>query len=110
MVESIAGVMLVDTELDIENVWRIFEPLLSPIVTPVNLELPSLCKLNKLCDCLVCFIKETSTKEGEIHHVELQLQLEDFFFLVGRGTEKSKKKSKKRREATHCLLEELEVC
>lgn len=112
MVESIAGAMLVDTELDIENVWRIFEPLLSPIVTPENLELPSLCKLNKLCDCLVYFIKETSTKEGEIHHVELQLQLEDFFFLVGRGTEKSKKKkrSKKRREATHCLLEELEVC
>lgn len=33
-----------------------------------------------------------------------------FFFWVGRGTEKSKKKSKKRREATHCLLEELEVC
>lgn len=81
MVESIAGAMLVDTELDIENVWRIFEPLLSPIVTPVNLELPSLCKLNKLCDCLVYFIKETSTKEGEIHHVELQLQLEYFFFL-----------------------------
>ncbi|RDX92252.1 Endoribonuclease Dicer-like 3, partial [Mucuna pruriens] len=105
MVESIAGAMLIDTKLDIEKVWKTFQPLLSPIVTPDNLELPPLCKLNKLCDRLGYFIKEICTKEGEIHHVELQLQLEDFL-LVGRGSEKNKRRAKG--EAAHCLLEELE--
>ncbi|KAK7395386.1 hypothetical protein VNO78_15942 [Psophocarpus tetragonolobus] len=105
MVESIAGAMLIDTKLDIEKVWRIFEPLLSPIVTPENLELPALCKLHKLCDCLGYFIKELSTKEGELHHVELQLQLEDFL-LVGRGTDRNKKRAKG--AAAHYLLEGLE--
>ncbi|XP_061353511.1 endoribonuclease Dicer homolog 3-like isoform X2 [Gastrolobium bilobum] len=105
MVESIAGAMLIDTELDIEEVWRTFEPLLSPIVTPDNLELPSIRKLNELCDCLGYFIKEKSTKEGEMHHVELGLQLEDFL-LIGKGSERSRKRAKG--EAARCLLEELE--
>lgn len=107
MVESIAGAMLIDTELDLEQVWRIFQPLLSPIVTPENLELPSFRKLNELCDCLGYFIKEKSSTEGGMHHVELRLQLEDVL-LVGRGCERNKKTAKG--VAARCLLKELEVC
>ncbi|KAL2557077.1 Endoribonuclease Dicer-like protein 3 [Forsythia ovata] len=40
LAESIAGAMLIDTNLDLHNVWKVFKPLLSPIVTPDNLELP----------------------------------------------------------------------
>ncbi|KAK7256023.1 hypothetical protein RIF29_29454 [Crotalaria pallida] len=105
MVESIAGAMLIDTKLDIEKVWQIFQPLLSPIVTPENLELPSLRKLNELCDCLGYFLKEKMSTEDGMHHVELQLQLEDVL-LVGRGCERNKKAAKG--AAARCLLDELE--
>ncbi|KAK6912889.1 Ribonuclease III domain [Dillenia turbinata] len=42
LVESIAGATLIDTKLDLEAVWRIFKPLLSPLVTPDKLELSPL--------------------------------------------------------------------
>ncbi|KAH0969724.1 hypothetical protein GBA52_028320 [Prunus armeniaca] len=52
MVESIAGAILIDSKLDLDEVWRIFKPLLSPIVTPDKLELPPLRELIELCDSL----------------------------------------------------------
>ncbi|MEI4872595.1 hypothetical protein Q8G47_28095, partial [Klebsiella pneumoniae] len=42
LVESIAGAILIDSKLNMDKVWRIFEPILSPIVTPDKLELPPL--------------------------------------------------------------------
>ncbi|XP_030926476.1 endoribonuclease Dicer homolog 3-like [Quercus lobata] len=39
MVESIARAILLDTKLNLNEVWRIYKPLLSPIVTPDKLEL-----------------------------------------------------------------------
>ncbi|XP_054779849.1 endoribonuclease Dicer homolog 3b-like [Prosopis cineraria] len=105
MVESIAGAILIDTNLDLEKVWRIFEPLLSPIVTPDSLKLPSLRKLNEMCDSLGYFIKERCIKVGEMVHSELRLQMEDVL-LIGRGCERNKKAAKA--AAASCLLEELE--
>nr|POE44799.1 isoform 2 of mannosyl-oligosaccharide glucosidase gcs1 [Quercus suber] len=49
MVESIAGAILLDTKLNLNEVWRIYKPLLSPIVTPDKLELHPFRKLNELC-------------------------------------------------------------
>ncbi|KMS95354.1 hypothetical protein BVRB_009010 [Beta vulgaris subsp. vulgaris] len=65
--ESIAGAILIDTKLNVEELWRIFLPLLSPIVTPDNLELPPFRELNELCDCLGYFFKEhcENDKEGQ---------------------------------------------
>ncbi|KAI4354367.1 hypothetical protein L6164_003236 [Bauhinia variegata] len=105
MVESIAGAMLIDANLNVEKVWRIFEPLLSPIVTPNNLELPSLRKLIELCDYLGYFLKEECVKEGNMVHAELTLQLKDTI-LLGKGCEPKKKAA--RGAAAHCLLEKLE--
>ncbi|KAM6559383.1 hypothetical protein CsatA_028622 [Cannabis sativa] len=104
--ESIAGAVLIDTKLNIDEVWRIFEPLLSPIVTPDKLELPPLRELNELCDSLGHFIKENCTKKGEMVHAELTLQLKDVQ-LIGEGSDRSKKAAKG--EAARRLLKKLET-
>ncbi|XP_059458543.1 endoribonuclease Dicer homolog 3 [Corylus avellana] len=105
IVESIAGAILIDTKLNLDEVWRIYEPLLSPIVTPDKLELPGPRKLNELCDSLGYFIKEKCIQKGDMVHVELKLQLKDDL-LVGEGYERSRKAAKG--EAACHLLKELE--
>lgn len=105
--ESIAGAILIDSKLNLEEVWRIFEPLLSPIVTPDNLELPPLRELNELCDSLGYFVKETLVKVGEMVQAELRLQLKDVL-LVGEGCDKSRKAAKA--QAALLILKDLEVC
>lgn len=105
--ESIAGAILIDTELNLDEVWRIFKPLLSPIVTPDKLELPPLRELIELCDSLGYFIKETCTKKGETVHAKLTVQLKDVL-LIGEGCDRTKKAAKG--EAARRLLKELEVC
>ncbi|PON73127.1 Endoribonuclease Dicer-like3a [Parasponia andersonii] len=106
MFESIVGAVLIDTKLNLDEVWRIFEPLLSPIVTPDKLELPPLRELNELCDSLGHFIKEKCTRKGEVVHVELTLQLKDVL-LTGEGNDRSRKAAKG--EAARRLLKELET-
>ncbi|GAB2250760.1 hypothetical protein Droror1_Dr00017010 [Drosera rotundifolia] len=93
MVESIVGAILIDTKLDLEQVWRMVEPLLSPIVTPDNLELAPLRELNELCDSLGYFVKETLITKGETVHAELRLQLDDSL-LIGEGIDLTKKNAK----------------
>lgn len=105
LVESIAGAILIDSKLNLEEVWRIFEPLLSPIVTPDNLELPPLRELNELCDSLGYFVKETLVKMGEMVQAELRLQLKDVL-LVGEGCDKSRKAAKA--QAALLILKDLE--
>ncbi|GMI97873.1 dicer-like 3, DICER-LIKE 3 [Hibiscus trionum] len=103
--ESIVGAILIDTNLNLDKVWRIVEPLLSPIVTPDKLELPPLRELNELCDSLGYFIKEKCTNKGEVLHAELLLQL-DRDLLVGEGFDRSKKVAKGK--AASNLLKQLE--
>lgn len=107
MVESIAGAILIDTELNLDEVWRVYKPLLSPIVTPDKLELPPLRELIELCGSLGYFYKEQTVKKGETVHAELSLQLKDVL-LIGEGHDRTKKAAKG--EAAHRLLKELEVC
>lgn len=107
MVESIVGAILIDTKLNLDEVWRIFKPILSPIVTPDKLELPPLRELIELCDSLGYFIRETCIKKGEQSHAELRLQLEDVL-LVGEGFGPNRKAAKG--QAAFHLLKDLEVC
>ncbi|OMO86445.1 hypothetical protein COLO4_21161 [Corchorus olitorius] len=104
LLESIVGAILIDTNLSLDKVWSIVEPLLSPIVTPDKLELPPLRELIELCDSLGYFIKDKCSK-GEIVQAELQLQLEDTL-LVGTGVDRSRKEA--RGKAASVLLMELE--
>ncbi|XP_068323627.1 endoribonuclease Dicer homolog 3a-like [Pyrus communis] len=107
MVESIAGAIYMDSNLDLNKVWRVFKPLLSPIVTPSTLQLHPLRELTELCGSLGYFVKENCTKEDSLEHVEMTLQLEDGL-LVGNGYDRSKKAAKQK--AARQLLKELQGC
>ncbi|KAG6498755.1 hypothetical protein ZIOFF_038477 [Zingiber officinale] len=105
IVESIAGAILIDTKLDLNRVWEIFQPLLSPIVTPNNLELPPLRELTELCSHHGYFLYTTITTEGDMVVAILKVQLKDVL-LVRRGCEKTKKLAKG--QAAFLLLKDLE--
>ena len=106
LVESIAGAILLDTKLNIDEVWRIFEPLLSPIVTPDKLELPPLRELMEFCDSMGYFVKDACSSKGDIVIADLRLQLKDAL-LTGEGTGPTRKIA--RGQAALQLLKELEV-
>ncbi|GAB4854001.1 helicase [Ancistrocladus abbreviatus] len=104
LVESIAGAILIDTKLNLNEVWRIFQPLLSPIVTPDKLELAPLRELNELCDSLGYFIKENCISNQDLIHVELRLQLKDVL-IIGEGIDQNRKTA--RGQAALHLLKDL---
>lgn len=106
MVESIAGAVLIDSKLNLDEVWKVFKPLLSPIVTPDKLERAPSCELTELCDSLGYFMKEIFTATGDGVHAELKLQLENVL-LHGQGSGPSSKAAKGM--AALQLLRELEV-
>ncbi|XP_057957753.1 endoribonuclease Dicer homolog 3a [Malania oleifera] len=93
LIESIAGAILIDTKLNLDEVWRIFKPLLSPIVTPDKLELPPLRELNELCDSLGYFIKESCLSKDQVVQAELKVQLKDVL-LIGQGCGRNRKDAK----------------
>uniref|UniRef100_A0A3N7G640 Uncharacterized protein n=1 Tax=Populus trichocarpa TaxID=3694 RepID=A0A3N7G640_POPTR len=105
LIESIAGALLIDTKFNLDGVWRIFKPLLSPIVTPEKLELPPLRELVELCDSIGVFVKEKCTKKAEMVHAQLWVQL-DNELLSGEGYEKNRKAAKGK--AASCLLKKLQ--
>lgn len=100
------GAILVDTKLNLDEVWRIVEPLLSPIVTPDKLELPPLRELMEICDSMGYFIKDMCRSKGDTVIAEIRLQLKDVL-LVGEGTGSTRKVA--RGQAALQLLKDLEV-
>ncbi|XP_072998886.1 endoribonuclease Dicer homolog 3a isoform X1 [Typha latifolia] len=105
IIESIAGAILIDTELNLTKVWEIFEPLLSPIVTPENLELPPLRELIELCSHHGYFLKTNCMNQGEMVIAILEVQLKDIL-LVRKGCERNKKAAKG--QAAFLLLKDME--
>ncbi|XP_056866743.1 endoribonuclease Dicer homolog 3 isoform X2 [Raphanus sativus] len=90
VVESIAGALLIDTRLDLDEVWRVFEPLLSPLVTPDKLQLPPYRELSELCDSLGYFFRVKCANDGVKAQATIQLQLDDVL-LIGDGSEQTNK-------------------
>ncbi|XP_063947004.1 endoribonuclease Dicer homolog 3a-like isoform X1 [Daucus carota subsp. sativus] len=105
LLESIAGAILIDSKLNLEEVWRIFKPILSPIVTPDKLELPPLRELNELCDSLGLFVKDNCLTKGAAVFAELSVQLNDTR-LFREGWGQSRKAAKA--QAALQLLKDLE--
>ncbi|VAH83279.1 unnamed protein product [Triticum turgidum subsp. durum] len=104
VVESIAGAILIDRKLDLEVVWGIFKPLLSPIVTPEKLELPPFRELLEWCNKSGYFLGIKCT-DGDKIEATLDVQLKETF-LVRQGCGKSKKDAKA--HAASMLLKDLE--
>ncbi|KAL1188633.1 Endoribonuclease Dicer-like protein [Cardamine amara subsp. amara] len=90
LVESIAGALLIDTRLDLDEVWRVFEPLLSPLVTPDKLQLPPYRELSELCDSLGYFFRAKCVNDGVKAIATIQLQLDDVL-LTEDGFEQTNK-------------------
>ncbi|KAK7351239.1 hypothetical protein VNO77_10537 [Canavalia gladiata] len=99
--------VLLLSKLNLDKGWKLFYPLLSPIVTLDKLELPPFCELNVLCYSLGYFIKvkENSEKKGSVEHAELSVQLLNAL-LVQEGKRPNKKTAKG--EAAFHLLKEPE--
>lgn len=93
LVESIAGAVLIDSKLNVDEVWRVFKPILSPIVTPDKFELPPLREVIELCDSLGFFIKENCLTKGEMVFAELTVQLKDTL-LTGEAFGQNRKEAK----------------
>lgn len=111
IVESIAGAILIDRKLDLDKVWGVFKPLLSPIVTPENLELPPFRELLEWCDKRGYFVGIKCTDgincaDGDKIEATLDVQLKDRL-LVRKGCGKNKKDAKA--HAASMLLKDLEV-
>ncbi|GJM92126.1 hypothetical protein PR202_ga08557 [Eleusine coracana subsp. coracana] len=105
IVESIAGAILIDSKLNLDVVWGIFKPLLSPIVTPESLELPPLRELREWCDKNGYFVGIKCENRGDSIMATLDLQLTDALFLrQGLG----KNKTDARAHAASLLLKDLE--
>ncbi|WVZ67722.1 hypothetical protein U9M48_016765 [Paspalum notatum var. saurae] len=105
IVESIAGAILIDTKLDLDVVWGVFKPLLSPIVTPENLELPPFRELREWCDKSGYFLGIKCENQGDNTMAILNLQLKDLL-LVRQGRGKNKVDAKA--QAASLLLRDLE--
>ncbi|KAH7690356.1 endoribonuclease Dicer protein [Dioscorea alata] len=85
MMESIAGAVLIDSNLNLDKVWEVFKPLLSPLISPDKLVLPPYRELIELsshighgCDsnrkgakaqAAICLLK--ALKERGISHTEI---------------------------------------
>lgn len=104
IVESIAGAILIDRKLDLEVVWGIFKPLLSPIVTPEKLELPPFRELLEWCSENGYFIGIKCT-DGDKIEATMDVQLKETL-LIRRSCGKSKKDAKA--HAASMLLKDLE--
>ncbi|RCV28682.1 hypothetical protein SETIT_5G422300v2 [Setaria italica] len=105
IVESIAGAVLIDTKLDLDLVWGVFKPLLSPIVTPENLELPPFRELHEWCDKSGYFLGIKCENRGDNIMAILNLQLKDLL-LARQGHGKNKVDAKA--HAASLLLRDLE--
>lgn len=92
LIESITGAIVIDKRFNLDEVWKIFKPLLS-IATPDTLELPPLRELIELCDFLGYYFKEHCVNKSDKIHVELRLQLKDEL-LTGKGIDRTRKNAR----------------
>uniref|UniRef100_A0A0D9V9B3 Uncharacterized protein n=1 Tax=Leersia perrieri TaxID=77586 RepID=A0A0D9V9B3_9ORYZ len=105
IVESIAGAILLDTKLDLDVVWGTFKPLLSPIVTPENLELPPFRELIEWCGKHGYFVGIDCRAQGDSIVATLDVQLKEVL-VVRQGFSKKRKDAKA--HAASLLLKDLE--
>ena len=71
IMESITVAIFIDVNFNVDMVWKIVEPLLSPMITPDKLALPLYRELLELCSHLGCFINSKCTSKGEELIIEI---------------------------------------
>jgi endoribonuclease Dicer len=106
IMESIAGAIFVDSDFNVDLVWKIVEPLLSPMITPDNLALPPYRELLELCSHLGYFINSKCSSKGEEVIIDMSVQLRDEL-LIAQGHDRNKKSAKAKAAAR--ILADLKV-
>ncbi|CAM6105698.1 unnamed protein product [Calypogeia fissa] len=71
ILESIAGAAFLDTALNTDQVWQIFEPLLQPMVTPETLPMHPVRELQERCQQLAEGLEYKSSRQGNLAFVEV---------------------------------------
>ncbi|CAN6449984.1 unnamed protein product [Victoria cruziana] len=77
LIESIAGAILIDSKLNLGEVWRVFKPILSPFPTPEDLQLHPLRELFEICGEAGVPLCTDYRKEGEQTIAKVTIQLKD---------------------------------
>jgi tRNA-binding EMAP/Myf-like protein len=105
--ESITGAIFIDVNFNVDLVWKIVEPLLSPMITPDKLALPAYRELLELCSHLGCFINSKCTSKGDELIIEMTVQLKDEL-LIAQGHDRNRKSANAKAAAR--ILVDLKVC
>uniref|UniRef100_A0A1D1Y7Y1 Endoribonuclease Dicer homolog 1 n=1 Tax=Anthurium amnicola TaxID=1678845 RepID=A0A1D1Y7Y1_9ARAE len=71
IVESIAGAIFLDHECDSTAVWRVFQPLLHPMVTPETLPMHPVRELQERCQQQAEGLEYKATRSGNLATVEV---------------------------------------
>ncbi|OAE22766.1 hypothetical protein AXG93_2035s1500 [Marchantia polymorpha subsp. ruderalis] len=71
ILESIAGAAFLDTGLNTDQVWKVFEPLLQPMVTPETLPMHPVRELQERCQQLAEGLEYKSSRQGNLAFVEV---------------------------------------
>ncbi|KAL6883304.1 hypothetical protein ACP4OV_010718 [Aristida adscensionis] len=93
IMESITGAIFIDTDFNVDLVWKIVEPLLAPMITPDKLAFPPYRELLELCSHIGCFINSKCTSKGEEVIIEMTVQLRDEM-LIAQGHDRNRKCAK----------------
>lgn len=71
IVESIAGAVFLDSGRDTAAVWRVFQPLLEPMVTPETLPMHPVRELQERCQQQAEGLEYKATRSGNLATVEV---------------------------------------
>ncbi|KAK6916929.1 Ribonuclease III domain [Dillenia turbinata] len=71
IVESIAGAIFLDSGRDTATVWRVFQPLLHPMVTPETLPMHPVRELQERCQQQAEGLEYKATRTGNVATVEV---------------------------------------
>ncbi|CAI0469829.1 unnamed protein product [Linum tenue] len=71
IVESIAGAIFLDSELDTGVVWKVFQPLLDPMVTPETLPMHPVRELQERCQQQAEGLEYKATRTGNVATVQV---------------------------------------
>nr|AJA90765.1 Dicer-like 3 [Ephedra trifurca] len=106
ILESIAGAILVDNGFNLEQVWNVMKPLLSPIVTCSSRYLHPIREVNEICDSNGFVSKWSKVLKGDRAAItRMEVTLKDCV-IVGESTKVSVKNAKK--EAASKILMQLD--
>ncbi|KAJ4773845.1 Endoribonuclease Dicer [Rhynchospora pubera] len=73
IVESLAGAIFLDSSLDTSVVWRVFQPLLDPMVTPETLPMHPVRELQERCQQQAEGLEYKATRSGNVATVEVYI-------------------------------------